>query len=161
MATKLTPAEKELGEVWGLAQAAMATAATVERIVDDGPLAQLLRRMRGDAEEMADRCKRTAGALDGRTSAVTRRAREAKRRASEASKAYLEGERDGLAGLEFVVMAEAGELGHWRVLRELNGRAGSRQIRDLVAHALPVQETHCKMAEDASIELARRVAAEG
>jgi len=156
---KLTPREEYLGEVWGLAQAAMAVTATVERMVDDGPLEQLLRRMRGDAEETANRCKAVAGGLEGRTAAVTRRAREAKRKATEMSRVYLEGERAGLAGFEYLAMAKAGEVAHWRVLRELNAKPADAGIRELVDYALPVGEQHAKMAGDATIELARKAAA--
>jgi hypothetical protein len=36
-----------------------------------------------------------------------------------------------------MIMAEAGEVGHWWILRELNGRARNAQIAALVELALP------------------------
>ena len=41
---------------------------------------------------------------------------------------YLGDDADGLDGFEFLTMAEAGEVGHWAVLRTLNESAGEAEI---------------------------------
>jgi hypothetical protein len=153
---ELTPLEEKLGEVWGLAQAAQAVSTKVERMVDDQGLEQTLSRMHEEARETATRCEQVAGELDGRKTAIGEKAREAKQKATEMSKIYLEGEEEGLSGMEFLVMAEAGEVGHWRILRELNNRAGNELIAALVEFALPIQERHFQQASEGSLTLARQ-----
>jgi hypothetical protein len=150
----LTPLQEKLGEVWGLAQAARTVAGTVQGMVDDRALGGTLDRMRAEAEETASRCEQVAGGLEGRKTAVGEKAREARRKALEMSKIYLEGEEEGLSGLEFLVMAEAGEVGHWRILGELSNRAGYRPIVELVEFALPIQERHFQQACDGALSLA-------
>jgi hypothetical protein len=68
---------------------------------------------------------------------------------------YLGGDSDGLDGFEFLVMAEAGEVGHWAILGTLNENAGERELDELVSWALPIQERHLKDVRECSLKLAR------
>src|SRR5256885_1314876 len=150
----LTPLDEKLGEVWGLAEAARALTAQVQGMVEDQEVRKTLQRMGGEAQETARRCEQAASELAGKKTAVGDKAREAKRKATEMARTYLEGEKEGLSGLELLVMAEAGEVGHWRILRELNRRAGSGEIAGLVDFALPIQERHFQQACDGALALA-------
>jgi hypothetical protein len=67
---------------------------------------------------------------------------------------YLGEDADGLDGFEFLTMAEAGEVGHWKVLGKLNESAGEAEISELVEWALPIQERHFSEAKDGSLQLA-------
>jgi hypothetical protein len=67
---------------------------------------------------------------------------------------YLDEDADALDGFEFLTMAEAGEVGHWSVLKTLNDRAGDAEIGALVEWALPIQEGHFAGVTQTSIELA-------
>jgi len=67
---------------------------------------------------------------------------------------YLDEDSDALDGFEFLTMAEAGEVGHWSVLKALNEKAGSADIRQLVAWALPIQQGHLRGVTETSLELA-------
>jgi hypothetical protein len=69
-------------------------------------------------------------------------------------KTYLERDSDDLDGFEFLTMAEAGEVGHWSVLQELNKQARHPGVRDLVKQQLPIQKRHLKDVMAASISLA-------
>ena len=69
-------------------------------------------------------------------------------------KTYLGEDSDALDGFEFLTMAEAGEVGHWAVLRKLNESARRDDLRELVDWALPIQERHFKAVLDGSLELA-------
>ena len=71
-------------------------------------------------------------------------------------KAYLERGSDELDGFEFLTMAEAGEVGHWGVLRELNKQAKHPGVRDLVKTQLPIQKRHLKDVMAASLSLAAK-----
>jgi hypothetical protein len=68
---------------------------------------------------------------------------------------------DGLDGFEFLVIAEAGELGHWEIVREMNEQVGSQTVRGLTEFAIPVQERHFQQARDWSLRLAREEVAAG
>ena len=67
---------------------------------------------------------------------------------------YLSEESDGLDGFEFLIMAEAGEFGHWAILGKLNESAGEKGVRELLDWALPIQEKHLKDVREGSLELA-------
>jgi hypothetical protein len=69
-------------------------------------------------------------------------------------KTYLERGSDELDGFEFLTMAEAGEVGHWSVLQELNKQAKHPGVRDLVKVQLPIQKRHLKDVMAASLQLA-------
>ncbi|MBA2740941.1 MAG: hypothetical protein H0U46_02905 [Actinobacteria bacterium] len=69
-------------------------------------------------------------------------------------KTYLDEDADALDGFEFLTMAEAGEVGHWSVLKTLNQTANSSEIGDLVEWALPIQERHYAGVTQTSLELA-------
>ena len=51
-------------------------------------------------------------------------------------------------------MAEAGEVGHWAIVRKLNERAGNKDLRKLTDWALPIQERHLQEVLDGSLKLA-------
>ena len=57
-------------------------------------------------------------------------------------KTYLGEDAEALDGFEFMVMAEAGEVGHWEVLASSTRAAGERSPSRLVEWALPIQERH-------------------
>ena len=52
-------------------------------------------------------------------------------------KTYLGDDADGLDGLEFLTMAEAGELGHVEIMGRMNEKAGNPAVQELVEWALP------------------------
>ena len=53
-------------------------------------------------------------------------------------------------------MAEAGEVGHWQVLEQLNEQAKHAGVRELVKVQLPIQKRHLKEAMAASMTLAAK-----
>ena len=71
-------------------------------------------------------------------------------------KTYLQGEEEALDGFEFLTMAEAGEVGHWAIVRKLNERAGNSAVTELTDWALPIQEAHLSTVLSSSLELAGR-----
>ena len=67
---------------------------------------------------------------------------------------YLDADSDALDGFEFLTMAEAGEVGHWKVLETLAKKAGRSEILELVEWGLPIQERHFSEAQENSLRLA-------
>ena len=151
---ELTTLEEKLAEVTGLAGAAQKTTAKVESMLKDKSLIETLKRMREEAEETERRCTVLADQRDGKKTAILEKARETKSEATEMMQTYLSEEFDGLDGFEFLIMAEAGEFGHWAILGKLNESAGEKGVRELLDWALPIQEKHLKDVREGSLELA-------
>lgn len=150
----VTPLEEKLGEVIGLAEAAQEATEKVGSLLDDGPQAELVDKLREESEETAKRARELAESRNGEGSGVLEQAEETKQESIEMMESYLDEESDGLDGFEFLTMTEAGEAGHWAILGKLSEKAGDSEVGELVEWALPVQERHLKQIREGSLELA-------
>jgi ferritin-like metal-binding protein YciE len=153
---ELTHLDEKLAEVLGLAQAAqLATnkVAGLARKEKETELVELMQQMSEEAAKVQERCDAVAGDRDGRRTAITKKARETKAEVAEFMKTYLE-DAEALDGLEFLSMAEAGEMAHWEILATLNEAAGDRGVADLVKFAIPLQQRHVTAVREHSLRLA-------
>ena len=153
---ELTHLDEKLAEVLGLAQAAQAATkkvATLARQENDTELLHLLERMDDEAAKVEQRCDAAASSRDGVKTAITDKARETKAEVNDFMKTYLE-DAEALDGLEFLSMAEAGELAHWEILAKLNETANDQDIADAVEFALPLQRFHVDAVRQQSLRLA-------
>ena len=107
-----------------------------------------------EAAEVQRRCTEVAGGLNGKKSAILKKARETKQEATEMADAYLGKDADALDGFEFMTMAEAGEVGHWQVVGTMNQRAQLPGLQELVEWVTPIQQRHFQQTLNGSIELA-------
>jgi hypothetical protein len=112
--------------------------------------------MRAEAQETEQRCTDLAAERDGKKTAILGQARETKSEVKEMMSIYLGDDAEALDGFEFLVMAEAGEAGHWAVLGKLNETAKEPEIEELVSWALPIQERHYGEASKLALALAGR-----
>ena len=150
----LTTLEEKLAEVTGLAGAAQETTKKVESLLDGSSLTETLQQMCEEAEETESRCVELADQREGKKTAILEKAQETKSEATEMMRTYLGEDSDELDGFEFLIMAEAGEVGHWAILGKLNETAGEDGVQELVDWALPIQERHLTTVRDGSLELA-------
>jgi di/tripeptidase len=153
---ELTHLDEKLAEVLGLAQAAQAATkkvATLARQEKDTELLELLRRMGDEAATVEERCDATASSRDGLKTAIAKKARKTKAEVNGFMKTYLE-DAEALDGLEFLSMAEAGELAHWEILAKLNETANDPDIDRIVKFALPLQQAHVDAVREQSLRLA-------
>ena len=148
--------ETKLGEVIGLAMAAQAATERVEKLTDDRQLAAALKKMRKEAEQAEKDGTAVAASINGKKGKILVEARSVKTKGAAMMKIYLERGSDDLDGFEFLTMAEAGEVGHWSVLQELNKQARHPGVRKLVSTHLPIQKRHLKEAMAASLKLAAK-----
>jgi hypothetical protein len=156
---ELTVLESKLGEVMGLAMAAQETGKKVSGLAKKeraSELVQTLEQMAREAAETQQRCAKLAERLEGKKTALLRKARETKREATEMASTYLGRDADALDGFEFLTMAEAAEVGHWEIVDVLARRAGKREVQKLAAWAKPIQQRHFEQARKGSLELAER-----
>jgi hypothetical protein len=155
---ELTPLDEKLAEVMGLAQAAQDTTAKVGKMVEDEQISEMLDRMQDEARETEERCEAIVEELDGKKTAVQEKARETKQEAAAMRDDYLGDGGDALDGLEFMIMAEAGELGHVEIVGAMGAETGDQQIQQLVEWAQPIQQRHFEQTREAALELAKREA---
>lgn len=151
---EITNLEEKLGEVIGLAQAAKAATQKIIKLEDAESVKDVLERMNEEAAETEERGTQLAGTREGRKTAILEKASETKSKASDMLKTYIDEESDALDGFEFLTMAEAGEVGHWKVLDVMARSAGDQDVISLVEWALPIQERHFAEAQESSLKLA-------
>jgi len=154
---EISTVEEKLAEVTGLAQASQGTIDKVAPMIEDANVSETLERMRREAEDTEERCTSAIEEREGKKTAILDKARETKQEATEMMKTYLGDDSDGLDGLEFMTMAEAGEVGHWAILGELSERAGESGLRELADWATPIQERHLAEVRQGSLALAGQV----
>jgi hypothetical protein len=152
----LTHLDDKLGEVLGLARAAQDAATKVRTLCRDeaDDLIPELEHMLKDAEETEARTAELVAGRDGKKTAIEEKAAETKREAVEMMRTYLGEDADALDGFEFLIMAEAAELGHWQIVGKLNERASDQGVSELVDFAAPVQKRHFETVRAGSLEIA-------
>jgi hypothetical protein len=153
---ELTQIETKISEVIGLAQAAQGATEKVSKLVEDDGLKQTLEQMHTEAVETEERTMQVVENIDGKKTAILEKARETKQEATEMMSTYLGSDADGLDGLEFMTMAEAGEVGHWQILDTMNLNAGNQELQQVIDWATPIQERHLDEALKGSLKLASR-----
>ena len=151
---ELTVLDAKIAEVLGLAQAAQGTIDKVSKLVDDETLRSELERVKQEAAETEERTTQLVQNLDGKKTAVLDKARETKAEATEMMSTYLGKDADGLDGFEFLTMAEAAEVGHWRIVGKLNERARNSELQEIVEWVTPIQQRHFQQALEGSLQLA-------
>jgi hypothetical protein len=154
---QITQLESKLGEVLGLAQAAQQATRKVATLAKgDKELVATLNRMRDEAKETEKRCRAVAEKRNGKKTAINKKARETKTEAGEMLSAYLgDADVDALDGLEFLIMAEAGELGHWEIVGTMATKAKDRPVVRLAEWATPIQLGHFETVRSSSLQLAQ------
>ncbi|HTW12814.1 MAG TPA: hypothetical protein VME01_08730 [Solirubrobacteraceae bacterium] len=154
---ELTHLEEKLAEVLGLAQAAQGAGkrvATLAKNEDESELVATLEQMLEEAVQTEQRCQAVADNRDGKKTAIAEKARDTKTDLETFMRTYLE-DAEALDGLEFLSMAEAGELIHWEILATLNKSAKDEEIAQLVEQCLPIQQKHVERVHEHSLALAK------
>ena len=152
----LTNMETKLGEVIGLAMAAQVATERVEKLTKDRQLKKQLQTMRKEAAKAEKDGTAIAAGFNGKKSKILKEARSVKTKGATMMRTYLERGSDDLDGFEFLTMAEAGEVGHWSVLEQLNKQAKHAGVQQLVKEHLPIQRRHLKEVTAASLQLAAK-----
>jgi hypothetical protein len=152
---ELTNLETKLGEVLGLAMAAQGATDKVKKLDDlDTDLAKTLDKMHQEAKQAEERATEVAQSFEGKKTAILEEAREVKQKATSMMQDYLDQSADALDGFEFLTMAEAGEVGHWEILKTLNERARNSGVQELVEWGIPIQQRHLEQVRQGSLKLA-------
>lgn len=150
----LTPLDEKLAEVLGLAQAAQDATTKVAGMEGAEQFNGRLRDMSHEAAETERRTDAHIDNLDGRKTAIREMAAETKAEAKEMMATYLADETEALDGFEFLTMAEAGELGHWEIVKTMADTLGEPEVSSLAEWAVAVQAKHFEIVRRSSLELA-------
>ncbi len=111
--------------------------------------------MHDESVQVAERCQALADGLEGKKTAIAEQARETKQEAQEMMKTYLSGDDvDALDGLEFMIMAEAGELGHVEIVEAMNQQVRMEGVDELIGFVKPIEERHVRYTREAALKLA-------
>jgi hypothetical protein len=154
---ELTNLETKLGEVIGLAMAAQVSIDRISKLAkDEKPLLRQLKTMRAEAAAAEKSGTQVAASFNGKKAKILTEARTVKKKGGEMLKTYLDRDADVLDGMEFMTMAEAGEVGHWSVLEQMNKQAKHPGVRALTREQLPIQKRHLKDVMTASTTLAAK-----
>ena len=150
----LTPLDEKLAEVLGLAQAAQDATTKVAAMEGADPFKGRLEGMGQEAVETERRTDAYVSNLDGRKTAIREMAAETKAEAKQMMATYLAEENEALDGFEFLTMAEAGELGHWEIVKTMADTLGETEVSSLAEWAVAVQARHFETVRKTSLELA-------
>jgi hypothetical protein len=153
---ELTHLDEKLAEVIGLAQAAQVAAkrvTTLARHEDEDELVSMLERLTKDSATVEQDCVSVADTREGKKTAIIEKARDTKTDLETFMKTYLE-DAEALDGLEFLSMAEAGELAHWEILATLSAKANDTGIAPLVERYVSLQREHVEQIRTHSLALA-------
>ncbi|MEJ7567923.1 MAG: hypothetical protein WKF41_06630 [Gaiellaceae bacterium] len=153
---ELTNLETKLGEVIGLAMAAQVAIDRISKLKPPQDLARQMKQMRNEAAAAEKSGTQVAASFEGKKGKILTEARTVKKKGGEMLKTYLDRDSDILDGMEFMTMAEAGEVGHWSVLEQMNKAAKHAGIREIVKVQLPIQKRHLKDVTAASVMLAAK-----
>lgn len=151
---ELSTLDEKLAEVLGLAQAAQDATSKVAGLEGAEEFKDRLDEMSQEAAETERRTDELIDQLDGRKTAIREKAVETKSEAREMMQAYLGGETEALDGFEFLIMSEAGELGHWEIVKQIADAQGDQDARELADWAVDVQRKHFDTVRESSLELA-------
>jgi hypothetical protein len=151
---ELSNIESKIGEVLGLAMASKANVKALAKLVEDEQLRRQMDQMVQEAEQTEERVTALAETFEGKKTAIIEQARETKAEATEMMDTYISEDSDELDAFEFLTMAEAGEVGHWAIVRTMNERFGHAQLQEVVDWALPIQEKHFEQVKAGSLKLA-------
>lgn len=153
---ELTHLDEKLAEVIGLAQAAQAASkrvTTLARHEEEDQLVTMLETLTEESSRLEQDCQKVADTRDGKKTAIADKARDTKADLETFMQTYLE-DAEALDGLEFLSMAEAGELAHWEILATLNEKANDPDVARVVDAYVGLQREHVERVREHSLSLA-------
>ena len=143
--------EEQIGEALGLEMAAQKA---VEELSSKGLLDQggLKGKLQGMKQEAADHQKRIEQVMQGVSESegldqqsIRQNAEETSQKASQMMQTYLGEDPDTLDALEFLCLAEGGEVTHYEVLDELAKEVKDKKLASEVTSILREEKQHLQL----------------
>jgi ferritin-like metal-binding protein YciE len=153
--------EEQIGEVLGLEMAAQKA---VEELTTKGLLDQggVKGKLQGMKQEAGDHQKRIEQVMQGLAQSqgldqqsIRHHANETSQKASQMMQTYLGEDPDALDALEFLCLAEGGEVTHYEVLDELAKEVEDNKFGSEVASILAEEKQHLLLCTQLARESSR------
>jgi ferritin-like metal-binding protein YciE len=143
--------EEQIGEVLGLEMAAQKAVEelSTKGLLDKGGLKGKLQQMKneaGDHQRRIEQVMQGVVELEGLDQqSIRQNAEETSQKASQMMQTYLGEDPDTLDALEFLCLAEAGEVTHYEVLDELSKEVKDRKLASEVTSILGEEKRHLQL----------------
>jgi ferritin-like metal-binding protein YciE len=141
--------EEQIGECIGLERAAQTA---VEELSAKGllegveePLQRMKEEASGHEDKLEELIQTAKGSHGLDNNAIEQHAAETVQKASEMMKTYLGNDPDKLDALEFLCLAEGGEVTHYEVLGKLAGKARDRKLATRARSILDQEKKHLRL----------------
>ena len=151
--------EKKLGEVLGLERAAQKA---VEEMIsmklldagDNDEAIEIQQEASSHEEKLLEVVNQLAQDEEAKINAetVNDTAQETEKKATKIMKSYLGEKPDVSEGLEFLCLAEGGEVAHYEVLEAISKKFNNRKLRSTVRSILREEKTHLNVCLDMAKE---------
>jgi ferritin-like metal-binding protein YciE len=143
--------EEQIGEVLGLEMAAQKAVEELSSkgLLDKRGIKGKLRGMKGEAashQKKIEKLMQTISQSQGlNEDSIRHHAQEASQKASQIMQTYLGEDPDTLDALEFLCLAEGGEVTHYEVLSEIAKELNERKFATEVRSILKEEKEHLKL----------------
>jgi ferritin-like protein len=156
---ELQKLEQKLGEALGLEKAAQIAVEelSAKGLLDEGGLRNKLQNMKKQANNHQSNLEEIIPALESEglsSENIQNAAQETEQKASEIMKAYLGEDPDSSEAIEFLCLAEGGEVTHYEVLNAMTKGVKNRKLASKVKSILAEEKRHLQLC----IRLAKQTA---
>jgi ferritin-like protein len=156
---ELQKLEQKLGEALGLEKAAQIAVEelSAKGLLDEGGMRNKLQNMKKQANNHQSNLEEIIPALESEglsSENIQNAAQETEQKASEIMKTYLGEDPDSSEAIEFLCLAEGGEVTHYEVLNAMTKGVKNRKLASKVKSILAEEKRHLQLC----IRLAKQTA---
>jgi ferritin-like protein len=156
---ELQKLEQKIGEALGLEKAAQIAVEelSAKGLLDEGGMRNKLQNMKKQANNHQSNLEEIIPALESEglsSENIQNAAQETEQKASEIMKAYLGEDPDSSEAIEFLCLAEGGEVTHYEVLNAMTKGVKNRKLASKVKSILAEEKRHLQLC----IRLAKQTA---
>jgi hypothetical protein len=156
---ELQKLEQKIGEVLGLEKAAQSAVEELSSkgLLDEGGMKDKLQSMKKQANNHESNLEELVSALESEglsSENIQTAAQETEQKATEIMKTYLGEDPDSSEAIEFLCLAEGGEVTHYEVLNAMTKGVKNRKFASKVKSILAEEKRHLQLC----IRLAKQTA---
>ena len=151
--------EQKIGEVLGLEKAAQVAVEELSSkgLLDEGGMKDKLQNMKNQANNHGSNLEELVSALESEglsSENIQTAAQETEQKAAEIMKTYLGEDPDSSEAIEFLCLAEGGEVTHYEVLSAMTRNVKNKKFATKVKSTLAEEKRHLQLCT----KLAKQVA---
>lgn len=148
--TNLQKLEQKIGEILGLEKAAQVAVEdlSAKGLLDEGGMKDKLKTMRRQANNHQTKLEELIPDLESEglsSENIENAAQETEQKATEMMKTYLGEDPDSSEAIEFLCLAEGGEITHYEVLNAMTKGVKNKKFRSKVKAILAEEKRHLQL----------------